>query len=98
MSASSAARRSRRAAKGAGIALVDRVSIDVGAIAKAARAGVSVVDLISLHVSEALGRIDAAGGDLEGHCVVTIGQHPDYPGALTIEAKVGTMKPTAAPE
>lgn len=94
MTRSSNARKERRALKSAGVAMMDRVTIDDGAIVAAAVAGASVVDLVALHVAEALTRLDAAGGDIIGRCVVTIGAHPDFAGGVTIEAKVSSRRPT----
>ena len=96
MSRGSDARRSnraqRRAMNRAGVALVDRVSIESDALAAAAVKGANLVDLVAFHVAEALTRLDGAGGDVLGGAVVTIGAHPDYPGAVTIEAKVSSKK------
>jgi hypothetical protein len=85
-------RAARRTLTRAGVALLDRVSIEGDALAKAVTSGADLVDLISYHVSEALTRLDAQGGDVLGRTVVTIGEHPDFPGAVTIEAKVASMK------
>ena len=96
MSRGSQARRSnraqRRAMNRAGVALVDRVSIESDALASAVTKGANLVDLVAYHVAEALGRLDAAGGDVLAGAAVTIGGHPDYPGAVTIEAKVAHKK------
>ncbi len=92
MSRGSDARRQRRSMKRHGIALVDRVSIEADALAAAVAKGANLVDLVAYHVSEALTRLDAQGGDVLGRTAVTIGEHPDFPGAVTIEAKVATLK------
>lgn len=93
MSRQSGARRERRALKSAGVALLDRVSIDSAAMAAAVEKGANLVDLVAYHVSEALTRLDEQGADIVGgHTVVSIGQHPDFPGSVTIEAKAGTLK------
>lgn len=79
--------------KTAGVEFVDRVSIDSAAVVKAVVEGASIVDLIAYHVSGALERLDEAGADIAaGHTIVSIGQHPDHPGAVTIEAKANTRK------
>lgn len=93
MSRSSGARQQRRALKSAGVALMDRVVIDSGAVEAARREGVNLVDLVGYHVGGALVRLDEQGGDIIGHCVVTIGTHPDFPGGVTVEAKVAGRKP-----
>jgi hypothetical protein len=78
---------------------MDRVSIDSGALAKAVTAGANVVDLIAYHVAEALGRLDEQGADIvSGRTAVTIGQHPDFPGGVTIEAKAATRKRGVDPD
>lgn len=98
MSRSSHARRQRRAVKAAGAVLLDRVAIESDALAAAVEKGADLVDLVAFHVAEALERLDAAGADIvSGYTVVSIGAHPDYPGAVTIEAKAGKMKSSAEP-
>ena len=93
MSRGSEARRQRRALKAAGVEFMDRVSIDSGALVAAVTKGVNVVDLVAYHVAEALGRLDEQGADIvSGRTVVSIGQHPDFPGGVTIEAKAATRK------
>ena len=92
MSSSSNARKQRRALKAAGVVIMDRVVIDAAAIAAAKSKGANVVELVALHVGEALERVDAQGGHVLDRCVVTIGQHPDFPNAVTIEAKVASRK------
>lgn len=82
----------------AGVALVDRVSIEGDALAAAATKGADVVDLVAYHVAQALTRLDAAGGDVLARTAVTIGEHPDYPGAVTIEAKVASLKRSVDPD
>ncbi len=96
MSRASAARKQRRALKSAGVALMDRVVIDDLALTAAAAKGANLVDLVAFHVSEALERLDAQGGDVLDQCAVTIGRHPDFPGGVTVEAKVGSRKPIAS--
>lgn len=96
MSRGSEARRQRRALKAAGVEFMDRVSIDSGALAAAVANGADLVDLVAYHVAEALGRLDEQGADIVGgHTAVTIGQHPDFPGGVTIEAKAATRKRSA---
>lgn len=99
MSRGSEARRQRRALSKAGVAKLDRVAIDSGALAAAVANGANLVDLIAYHVSEALTRLDADGADIvNGHTVVSIGAHPDFPGSVTIEAKAGTLKIEVDPD
>ena len=99
MSRSSDARRERRALKAAGIARLDRVSIESDALAAAVENGANLVDLVAFHVAEALERLDADGADIVGgRTVVSIGAHPDHPGAVTIEAKAATLKRGADPD
>lgn len=93
MSSSSKARRERRALKSAGVAVMDRVSIESGAMAAAVANGANLVDLIAFHVAGALERLDEQGADIvTGRTVVSIGAHPDFPGSVTIEAKAATLK------
>lgn len=83
--------------KSAGVAMLDRVTIETGALAAAVTKGANLVDLISYHVAEALGRLDAQGADIvNGTTAVTIGQHPDFAG-VTIEAKASTRKTASSP-
>lgn len=99
MSRGSDARRQRRALAKAGVEFMDRVSIDSGALAAAVANGANLVDLVSYHVAEALGRLDEQGADIiGGTTAVTIGQHPDFPGGVTIEAKAGKRKTAADPD
>lgn len=99
MSRGSDARRQRRALSKAGVAFLDRVSIDAGAVTAAVANGANLVDLIAYHISEALTRLDGQGADIvSGHTAVTIGAHPDYPGSITIEAKAGTRKREVDPD
>lgn len=96
MSRGSEARRQKRALSKAGVALMDRVTIDSGALAAAVANGAPLVDLISYHVSEALTRLDEQGADIvAGRTVATIGTHPDFPGGLTVEVKVDRRRQTA---
>ena len=95
MSRASGARKQRRALKSAGVALMDRVVIDGAAVAAASAKGANLVELVAYHVAEALGRLDEQGGQVLDRCVVTIGQHPDFPGGVTIEAKVASLKPSS---
>lgn len=99
MSRGSEARRQRRALKSAGVAALDRVVIDSGALAAAVANGANLVDLVAYHVSEALTRLDEGGADIVGgKTVITIGAHPDFPGGVTVEAKAATMKREADPD
>jgi len=98
VSRASAARKQRRAMKAAGVGVMDRVVIEGEAIFAASKGDVNLVDLIGYHVAEALTRLDAAGAALMVQTVVTIGEHPDFPGALTIEAKAAARKPNLATE
>lgn len=92
MSRGSDARRQRRAVKRAGVAKLERVVIDGAAVAKAVTAGVDLVELVAYHVDIALKALDAGGADVLAHTVVTIGEHPDFPGDLMIEAKAASLK------
>lgn len=93
MSRASDARRRKRDAKRKGAVLYDSVSISRAALDTAEAKGADRVDFIAFHVANALTRLDDAGGDLEAFTVVTIGEHPEHPGDLTIEAKVSKLKP-----
>lgn len=92
MSRGSDSRRQRRAIKRAGIAHLERVVISGDAVAAAVVKGVDLIDLVSLHVASALEALDVGGADVLAHTVVTIGEHPDYPGDLMIEAKAANLK------
>jgi hypothetical protein len=74
-----------------GVAAVSRISIEHDAIVAAQEKGVDLVDLVMLHVDQALHALIDQGGDILGKTVVLIGEHPDEPGAVTIEAKVATL-------
>lgn len=93
MSRASEARAKKRAAKRRGAVLYDSITITAGALDAAEAKGADRVDFIAFHVANALTRLDDAGGDLEAFTVVTIGEHPEHPGDLTIEAKVSKLKP-----
>lgn len=88
----------RRKAARTGIAAAERIIIEKDAMT-AARIdpAVKVRELIAYHIDIALEALESRGADLEGHVVVTLGEHPDYPGAFTIEAKAATMRPEHAP-
>lgn len=92
MGRQSNARRERRAIKRAGVAKLERVIIDGAALAMGVAKGINLVELVGYHVDEALKKLDAAGADVLAHTVVTIGEHPDYPGDLMIEAKSANLK------
>lgn len=100
MSRASESRRQRRALKAAGVAVMHRVSIERGALdAYMANSSGDPLDLVAFQISEALTVLDGQGADvLGGRTVISIGAHPDYPGALTIEAKADTLKPTVDPD
>ncbi|UYL87158.1 hypothetical protein QEH40_gp37 [Microbacterium phage OscarSo] len=98
MSRQSNARALRRKAARTGIALAERIIIEHDAIVAAeSDPGVKVRELIAYHVDIALEALESRGADLTGHVVVTMGDHPDYPGAFTIEAKAASLKPSHAP-
>lgn len=79
--------------KAAGVEFLDRVSIESDALAAAVANGANLIDLVAYHVAGALERLDEQGADIvSGTTAVTIGQHPDHPGAVTIEAKAGKRK------
>lgn len=88
-----ASRRQKAALRANGIAVMDRVVIEGDALAKVVERGADIVDFVSLHVAGALGRLDEQGADIvRGQVAVTLGEHPDFPGALTVEAKASTLK------
>lgn len=91
----SAARRARRQIKRSGIAKLERVVIDGAAVTAAVATGINLVELVAYHVAAALEALDLGGGDVLAHTVVTIGEHPDYPGDLMIEAKAANLKANA---
>lgn len=90
--AAPANRNSRRALKRAGVEVMHTVTIDGAAVAKAVVMGVDVVDLIMHNVDTALRALEAEGGDILTHAVVTIGRHPDHPEDLTVQAKTASRK------
>jgi hypothetical protein len=92
VSRGSDARRRRRAVKRAGVAKLERVVISGPAVAKAVAEGVDLVVLVAYHVDVALKALDAGGADVLAHTVVTIGEHPDFPGDLMVEAKSSNLK------
>lgn len=92
MSRASDSRRQRRAIKRAGVAKLERVVIDGAAVAAAVAAGVNLVELVAYHVAASLEALDLNGADVLAHTVVTIGEHPDFPGDLMIEAKAANVK------
>ena len=86
------ARRGERAAlKAAGIAAYSRVVIEASAIRKAQETGVDLVDIVMLHIDMTLHELIGQGGDVLDRTVITIGAHPDFPDAVTIEAKVASL-------
>lgn len=87
-----ASRRERRKIERAGIARYELVVIDSAAVAKAVSEGINLTEFVAYHVSVALEALDTAGGDVLAHTVVTIGEHPDHPGHLAIEAKAANLK------
>lgn len=88
-------RKTRRAIQKAnGGALITRtIVIEGAAISEAVAQGASGSDLVMYHVSMALDDVAAQGGDWLKHSVVTIGEHPANPGALTIQAKTDRLLP-----
>ena len=92
MSKGSPARRERRAIKRAGVARLERVIIAGPAVAASVAQGIDLVGLVAYHVDTALRALDSSGGDVLAHTVITIGEHPDYPGDLMIEAKAANLK------
>lgn len=99
MSHASEARRERRALKKAGVAVLDRVTIEHSALMAAADAGAKPLDMIAYHIAEALERLDERGAAIIGGKVaITIGEHPDHPNALTIEAKAASLRAPAPVE
>jgi hypothetical protein len=89
MSAQSDARRQRRALKKAGIGNMHRLVIERAAIEKLERESEhDGLDLVMHTVESALRALIAEGVDVMRHTVVTIGEHPDFPDAVTVEAKV----------
>lgn len=87
----SAARRKKRstrqAMQRAGVAAVSRTFLPP--------ATVTVGSLVSA-VEVTLEGLESQGADLLGRIVITIGgDHPEYPGRTTIEAKAGSLTPRA---
>lgn len=46
-----------------------------------------LVDVIAYQTAHAIKRLALNGADLNANLAITVGQHPSFPGALTIEAK-----------
>lgn len=90
-------RREKRVMRAAGVAAMHRTVIENGAIEAAVMKGASLPDFLSLHVSTALDALAGQGADMLGRIVVTMGQHPDYPNAITVEAKAATLHPNFVP-
>ena len=67
--------------------VVARFIVDGEAISEAVSQGAAPIDLVMFHVDKALNGIAAEGVDVFDYAVVTLGRHPDWPGAVTIEAK-----------
>ena len=96
MSGQSRARAQRRAMIRAGVAIAERITIDAGAIeAIEANPEVTLRGFLAYHVDVALEALESRGADLAGTLAITIGEHPDFPGGLTIEAKAARMLPSA---
>jgi hypothetical protein len=91
-------RKRARQLNAAGVAAVTRIVIEGEAIVKAQEKGVDLIDLVMLHVDSALHDLVDKGGDIMRHSVVTIGSHPEYPGALTIEAKAAHLVAPGDPD
>lgn len=91
-------RRARRALSDQGVAAMSRVVIERSAIVSAMEKGVDAIDLTMLHIDRALHELIDQGGDIFGKCVVLVGANPDYPDAVTIEAKVATLVKPAETE
>lgn len=76
-------RRLERAMRKAGVAVVARDLIDPAHLT--VESGVAI---LVASIEDTLERLVAAGGDVTGHLVITIGpDHPEYPGKVTVEAK-----------
>ena len=90
-------RRERRALlRQAGARYVERLVLDDAAIARGVEAGASMQDLVMYYVDAALYSLVDQGADIFERTVILIGRHPDFPGALTVEAKSdATAKPSA---
>jgi hypothetical protein len=48
--------------------------------------------ILSVHIDDALVKLTAQGADLDGMLAITIGQHPSFPGTVTVEAKAAQRK------
>lgn len=68
-----------------------RIVIEGAAVSEAVAQGANPVDLVMFHVDEALRVLIDQGGQPLAHSVITIGEHPDYPGCLTVEAKTDVL-------
>lgn len=92
MSRSSDARKAKRQQQRAGVALVERVVVGSDALAAAVmHERIDPIDVLMHAVHEAVRSLASQGGSVLEHTVITIGDHPDHPGALTVEAKVSRM-------
>ena len=74
-----------------GVAAVSRIVIERSAIVAGNEQGVDVIDMLMLNVDRALHELIDAGGDVLKRTVVLVGEHPDHPDAITIEAKVASL-------
>jgi len=98
MSHASEARKLRRKVARTGIAKMHRVVVDRAAVDKIATEGkVNARELVAYHISVALEALENDGADVLRHTVVTVGEHPDFPGDLMIEAKAAHMRPDHEP-
>jgi hypothetical protein len=88
-------RHDRRAAAKAGSILSARYLINSNVVE---RAKIDPFDIISYHVDKGLRELDAAGGDVLAHAVITIGRHPlpGYSGGIVVEVKTDKLKPEGA--
>jgi hypothetical protein len=91
MSATRAARRAaERRMRAAGVELVSRSHLPL--IYGTETSTERKLALLSGHIDDALVKLAVQGADLDGMLAITIGEHPSFPGTVTVEAKAASRK------
>lgn len=91
----SRARKARRAMKAKGVEVVERIILPKPPVTVSQR---DRVDILCWEAARSIKALVLSGADLDGTISVTIGEHPSYPGEVTIEAKASKRRPEAPTE
>lgn len=81
-------RAAERRMRAAGVEIVSRSHVPL--LYNVEKDNATKLAMLSVHIEAALVGLTAQGADLDGMLAITIGQHPSFPGTVTVEAKAAS--------